>query len=398
MIQGPTGPLDVIIAAGDTRAGLSIARSLSRRRVQLLVTGEHPSNIVFKSRYVRYGIKTPSPAMEPEGFIDVLLRAVRDHHIRLVIPVTDAALQAISERRGRFPAETKLAMPSPDAIVDVLDKRRNLEIAESIGIPCPKRVELEDVGNTESMIESLGLPVVVKNPGHISGGSQFRILYAHSDAELQEHVGRAQSQGVRPLFQEHVSGSVYNLCCFVVRGRTVAIHPYQSHRRTGGTGVLREILAPMPELEALARDLLETLEWDGVAHVAFFVSLSGEKIWYMETNGRFWASVEGSVRAGWDFPYWTYRYFLHGEEPRPKPIRVGDRTCWHAGDLRALVTYLKGGEAPETGTEPGKLKAMLDFVSGFRPDIHPETFRFQDPIPAAHEYARYFSSLLRRSE
>ena len=59
--------------------------------------------------------------------------------------------------------------------------------------------------------------------------------------------------------------------------------------------------APTPDLVEHARNLLAALEWDGVAHVSFFIGKNGQK-WYMETNGRFWASVEGSVYAGWDFP------------------------------------------------------------------------------------------------
>ena len=51
-----------------------------------------------------------------------------------------------------------------------------------------------------------------------------------------------------------------------------------------------------------ARDLLGALRWDGVAHLGFFVDKARKKVWYMETNGRFWASIEGLVHAGWDDP------------------------------------------------------------------------------------------------
>ena len=97
-------------------------------------------------------------------------------------------------------------------------------------------------------------------------------------------------------------GEVHNLCCFAVHGELIAVHEYHSIRRREGLGVFRKIVTPRPDLVQHTRDLLRGLDWEGIAHVAFFVSHDGLKKWYMETNGRFWASTEGSVHAGWDFP------------------------------------------------------------------------------------------------
>ena len=104
--------------------------------------------------------------------------------------------------------------------------------------------------------------------------------------------------GHYPLFQECAVGELHCLCCFSVRGELVAVHAYQPVRRREGLGILRRIVAPRPDLVQHTRDLLRELDWEGIAHVAFFVSHDGQEKWYMETNGRFWASTEGSVHAG----------------------------------------------------------------------------------------------------
>jgi hypothetical protein len=94
------------------------------------------------------------------------------------------------------------------------------------------------------------------------------------------------------------------------------------------------------------------------------------------------------VHAGWDFPYWVYRYFLYDEMPVPGKIKVGSMTCWHCGDLMALVQYFRGGEPPATGTNPGKLRAAWQYLSGFSPHIHSDVFQWNDPMPGIREHWR----------
>jgi hypothetical protein len=122
-----------------------------------------------------------------------------------------------------------------------------------------------------------------------------------------------------------------------------------------------------------------------VAHVAFIVRENDGEAPYMEINGRYWGSVEGSIRIGWDFPYWTYRYFTNGELPSPPPLEIGSKACWHYGDLRLLVMRLRGQEPP-IAPRPGKTRAVLDYVTGFRPGIRSDVFRLDDPLPALVEH------------
>jgi hypothetical protein len=245
---------------------------------------------------------------------------------------------------------------------------------------------LESTAQIGDLIRTLGFPIVLKSPGpplsEAAPEFPFRVLYAHNEEQLREYIDRYCSDGAFPLFQECAAGRIHNLCCFAVKGEVLAVHQYHSVRRYKGAGVLRKIIPPNPALENYSRAMLEALEWDGVAHVGFFVHEDRDRIWYMETNARFWASVQGSIHAGWDFPYWAYQYFRLGERPDPGPIRLGSQTCWHRGDLEALLMYLRGGEVPATGTNPSKLRAMIQYLGGFRPRIRADVFRWTDPMPA----------------
>jgi len=94
----------------------------------------------------------------------------------------------------------------------------------------------------------------------------------------------------------------------------------------------------------------------------------------------------------------VYRYFLHGEKPVPGEIKIGSMTCWHYGDLMALIEYFQGGESPTTGTNPGKLRALGQYLSDFSPGIHSDIFHWNDPMPGLMEHselASIFWQLLR---
>jgi predicted ATP-grasp superfamily ATP-dependent carboligase len=393
----PKGPVKVLLADGHTRSGLAVARSLSRKGISFLVLTDDPHCLTFYSRFINYLLPAPSPKKNPEAFLEYTLEVIRKYEIPLVIPITDDILFFLDQKREIFIELTKIAMPDSYAVQSVLNKRVNLRLARELGIPCPKQFELKSSLQIPEMIKTLGFPIVLKNPGNSSerGVSpfNFRILYAHNEEELRGHISKHCQTGIYPIFQEYVSGEVHNLCCFAAQGEIIALHAYHSIRRWRGEGVLRKIIEPSSDLIKYACVLIQQLKWDGVAHIAFFVSKDRKKKWYMETNGRFWASTEGSIHAGGDFPYWVYKYFLYGEKPNPKKIKIGSKTCWHLGDLKALLNYIRGGTPPATGTHPAKICAILQYLSGFLPKIHSDVFCWNDPLPAVMEHLRFFKKI-----
>ena len=381
---------EVLVTDGHSRAGLAVARALARRGVTVLVLASEPGSPVFHSRLLRNVILSPSAMNNPKGFAEFVLKTLREHRIGLALPITDQALLAFDQYRAQLETLTRVAMASPEALRSALDKRINLELAVKLGVPCARQFDLTRLDQIPEMIETLGFPIVLKRPGDPVDDTMpaftFRLLYAHNEAQLRGFIAEHCSHGQYPLFQEMATGEIQNVCCFAAQGEILAAHEYQSIRRLEGAGVLRKIIEPSPDLLRHARALLGALRWDGVAHLGFFVDKKRDRVWYMETNGRFWASIQGSIHAGWDFPYWVYQHFLHGQRPNPGPIEVGSLTCWHQGDLIALTNFLRGGEIPATGTNPTKSEAILQYLSGFAPSIHSDVFAWDDPVPAVVEY------------
>jgi predicted ATP-grasp superfamily ATP-dependent carboligase len=391
-MKGSTaGPIEVLIVQGNNRQGLAVARSLARNGVSFAVVSDQHEGPVSHSRRLRHRhFLSPYPITQAAAFVGFLSETIHQFDVKLLIPASDQALVVLNNQRSGLPSQVTLAMASAQAVQRVLDKRLNLELASQVGVPCPRQFELQHPDQIPEMIRMLGFPIVMKPPNVPNHSDRprfnFRVLFAHDEPELRKLIEEYCPAGRYPLFQECAVGEVHNLCCFAVGGELIAVHEYHSIRRREGVGVLRRIIAPRPDLVAHTRDLLRELDWDGVAHVAFFVSHDGQKKWYMETNGRFWGSTEGSVHAGWDFPYWVYRYFVHGETPVPGQIKIGSETCWHGGDLMALLEYYRGGDPPATGTNPGRVRATWQYLSGFSPGVHSDISRWTDPMPGIMEH------------
>lgn len=390
----PGSTVEVLVTDGNTRAALAVSRSLARQGISFLVLTDTPNCYAYHSRSVKYLIYTPPPDSEPRAFIAAVLELIKKHKIQLVLPISDRTLSLFDSFRKSLSEYTRLALPSSESIQYVLDKRKNRELAKKLGIPCPRQFELKDLSEIPRMIEKLGWPIVMKNPG-LSPDQQvspfkFRYLFAHDEKELRSLINKHCQGRVYPLFQECASGRVYHMCCFATYGEVIAMHHYLSIRRLRGEGVLRKVLPPIPEIEKYASRILKALRWDGIAHIEFFINNDKKKKWYIETNGRFWASTQGSIHAGWDFPLWVYNYFRHDKVPKPGNIKIGSQICWRCGDLNALIDYWRGGDSPATGTNPGKLKATFLYLSDFSPKIHSDVFRWNDPKPALIEHWLYF--------
>ena len=374
---------------------LAAARSLSRHSVPFLVLGVDVRSMVGVSRVARPHVlgRTPDAREEPEEFVASIVDSVRRHDVDLVLPTTDRTIYACVRHREVIEDEAPLAAPPTRAVLNVLDKKLNLETAHRLGIPCPVQFMLERIEQVPALIEQLGFPIVLKNPGPAADGQRprfhFRWLVAHDEAQLREYLDQHCPAGAFPIVQQLVTGTVRNVCCFAVEGEIVAIHEYISLRRSSGYSVFREICPLRLDLRRYAEAMLRELRWTGVAHLGFFVRASDGDVRYMETNGRFWASLAGSVAAGWDFPYWTYDYFASGRRPEPRSLShgVGQRSRWLYGDLADLVSHL-GGDHEPGGAGRSRTRAVADYLSGFKPGTHADVFRLDDPLPELVEHLR----------
>jgi predicted ATP-grasp superfamily ATP-dependent carboligase len=155
---------------------------------------------------------------------------------------------------------------------------------------------------------------------------------------------------------------------------------------SGGVSVLSESVALDPEVLEHAERILEALKWHGVAMVEFKRDASDGVSKLLEINGRFWGSLQLAVDAGVNFPYLLYRLAIEGDI-EPVPVYApGVRLRWGLGNLDWLLLRMR---------EPGRLRAVREFLTPSGRRTRSEMLRRDDPAPAAVELSQYLTEAFR---
>ena len=193
------------------------------------------------------------------------------------------------------------------------------------------------------------------------------------------------------LLQNYVPGHGVGIEILLHRGKCLAAFQHRRLRElpyTGGVSVVAVAEAADPLLVERACELLQALQWEGVAMVEFKADPHTRKAVLMEVNGRFWGSLSLPIEAGIDFPFYVWQ-LAHGETPSvPSTYDVGARWRWSAGYLRrpawgVFPTALRRGAA---GT--ALRRDIFGSPGDFAPVVRDALWSVFDPMPAVLELAQ----------
>jgi len=195
------------------------------------------------------------------------------------------------------------------------------------------------------------------------------------------------------ILQERIDGPGLGVFACYRGGRPIA---WFSHRRLrekppwGGVSVLCES-APVPaDARRYATQLLEDLQWDGVAMVEFKQDARDGTPMLMEINPRFWGSLQLAIDAGVDFPV----LLVEGGGDEPPAYRTGVRSRWFWGDVDALLLRLTAGrQAPPALDGDGKLRAALRWLALWQPGQRYDNPTLDDVRPWLFETRQWLRRL-----
>lgn len=367
-----TTPLDVILLDAHYRQTVATMRAYGRAGLRvgaLACEQEFSWAPALKSRWCSLAASAPDYTVDPDGYVDVLLRFVKDTSARLVVPAHDGSIEALRLRREELEYHTALGLADEPGLRVAVSKPRSLALATDLGIAVPRSVRLERAGDVGPAVRLLGLPAVMKPDQSwvARDGVGIRLssepVMTLEDAERRLAVILAAGGGA--VLQEWIPGRREAVSLFFADGRTWARLAQVSHREwpiLGGGSVLCETIAlPQDTVEA-SEDLVRAMDLEGCSMVEFRRDRDGQPI-LMEINPRMGGSVALAISAGVNFPQLLADWKLGQTLQEVGGYEVGRRLRWLPGDVWNLRSVFSSQGQPDV---PSRRRALVAFVGDFR--------------------------------
>lgn len=380
----------ILLPDGDERSTLAAARALVASGHEVIVAGPRRWSLGGVTRGTRAALLPADALRDRAGFVAAVARLAERERIDVVLPVTDASVDALLEGRALLPSTTRLPFPSLADWRRATDKQATLDAAKAAGLEIPETLELRDPADLDTLPTEGFFPAVLKPhrsvaPDGTSTARKLTVVAVADPAACRTALAALPAAAYPVLLQREIRGPGEGLFLLRWEGRILAQFAHRRLREKppwGGVSVYRESIAPPPAFLASARALLDDLDWQGVAMIEGKRDLATGGHAFMEINGRLWGSLQLALDAGVDFPTLLVRAAM-GETVVPvTSYRVGVRSRWFWGDLDHLYLRLRHG--------PRRAGAVGAFLHHRPGRDREEIWRWRDPLPFMLESARRF--------
>jgi carbamoyl-phosphate synthase large subunit len=246
------------------------------------------------------------PRVDDDAYLPALQALVREHGVRLVVPLADLDHLLLAERRTELDGAVVL-LPGPDVVRRTEDKYQAHVFFEERGIPSPPS------WLPDALPDELPYPVLVKPRRGFGSRNIFR---AGDREELDFHLRRTPADS---FVQQVCAGEEFSIDVFCdFEGRCLAAIPRTMIESKGGESIKGRSIKDEALIE-FGRLVAETLPIWGPANVQCF-RVAGGRHEVTDVNPRFGGGFPLPLAAGGRYPELALA-LARGERPEP---RLGD--------------------------------------------------------------------------
>jgi len=374
--------MKVLVTDGESRAALTITRSLGRLGHQVHVCSERSPSLAGVSRYCTKFHRLPARDLGVEALVQQLTSLGEMIQPDKVVGVADKTLAVIHERLESW---GKIVVPpAKDDYFEASDKVALFRTCKRVGIPVPDGMVVEG-GELppQDVFETFGSPLVVRPAmsWKVSGDRWIHgtVFVADTYSDLRDRLSLDEAYERPYLVQKYIDGYGSGLFLFADSGRLLATFAHKRLREKppwGGVSTLCESVAVPEDMEAYVRQYVETTGWSGLAMFEFKRERKTDKAYLLEVNARPWGSISLAVDSGIDFP----RLQLEGEGEHlvETQARLGTLMRWWWGDVdHYYLKEIENGRNKLSAVVRGLFRCVC---SGPKASCW-DTFSITDPIP-----------------
>jgi D-aspartate ligase len=299
------------LVVGGEHPGLGVVRSLGRRGIPVVVVDDQ-QNISSFSRYAERVVRVPD-LLDERRAVDAILDVGRRFGLRdwVLFPTRDETVAACARYRDELATFFKVTTPEWNITQWAWDKKKTYELAERLGIPCPRTFNPLNDDELDALRDRLPLaikPAIKENFFYATGVKAWR---ATTIDELHERYAEAR-KCIKPeeiLVQEIVPGDgdcQFSYCAFFRDGEahsTLLARRERQHPREFGRAATYVESVDVPVIEQLSLRFLKAIDYYGLVEVEFKQDPRDGQYKLLDVNARTWGFHALGFAAGVDFPY-----------------------------------------------------------------------------------------------
>jgi len=380
------GGASVVVPATTVPSTVACLRSLGSAGVDTIVVSERESAPAFSSTHCDEFVAVPDPDTDLVAYKDALLDVASRQDVETIIPVRETDVYVLSRYLSAFEQDISLPVPPLETLRQAHDRLALVESAESAGVPVPTTERLSEVDewSQKRLVKSrYNLLTSAYEDSLRSGESASPGSIIHVPTGEPPDAARLRREmGHDPIVQEYVpADEEYMVGALYDDGEALVTFQHRQVRGTcytGSGGAYRESVA-IPELEAAATDLLDHLEWHGVACLEYLRDRRSGEFVLAEINPRMWQSLSATVRMGADFP--LYYWLLANDRPDEidPNYDVGVGCHWLKGELLYALSLARY-DSPFV-EQPGYLDTLGDILTSCHQHSRFDYLTADDPGP-----------------
>lgn len=342
--------MGAVVIGGHVNA-LSIARSLSKRGIEVYTVSDDPLSLTRFSRHAKF---IHEPALNDHTkFLKSLMDIAKQRNINgyVLIPSSDLAVVIISKNKKTLEEYFNVPESEWDTMKYAFDKRLLIQIAEKNDIPIPKTIFPRGIYELNDLLETIEFPVALKLVAPISFQEKKLKVIAYSQKELVQAYKKFLSFVKPPeiMIEEYIPGPCelqYSFGSFFKQKEPIGIFVGRKLRQRPvyfGTGTLCDSIWE-PEIVDIGTRFLKAINYYGISEIEFKKDLRDNKFKLIEVNTRLWGFHSLAKRCGIDFAYMLYRDALGEEIERIEKFKVNIKWIHIYTDLLATYMEMKNGD------------------------------------------------------
>lgn len=368
----------ILIPDGEHNYVRSILNCLSRAKgLRILVMSNKKNSPIKYSRFIYKYIYHPK-TLEVAEWIENINKETLKNSIDVILPIYQTGMLNLLSHTELLSGAAKLSsFPSLKSYMIAKDKDLFAGHLKKDNIPIPLTTLATNNTITKEVIETFTFPLLAK-PAKESGGG-LGIVKIENKEELELFIKNTDDIS-NYIFQEYIEG--YDIGCNVLcLNGEVLVHTTQRGFLWDNNSFAPQIGLTFVKDKALlkvVKSLMKSLMWSGVANIDARYDINTKQYKIIEINPRYWATIEGSLLSGINFP------LLHCILSNGESIEVPQQTLIRYLTLRGLVKSITK-------------RPIILLKPSFIWKNTPLKFLFKDPLAILGHYLWVIRNMLRKN-